>query len=123
MVIGGGLAGMAGAIEVIGLKYRLFHLFSDGYGYDGIVVAFLAALNPIIAPLTALFLAGLSAGAGTMQRAVGVDSSVIEVVEGLVVVFVAAALVAPRNRRKAKFKQRLLGRLAGYLKQTKKKEV
>ena len=52
MLIGGSLAGMAGAIEVIGLKYRLFHLFSDGYGYDGIVVAFLAALNPIVAPLT-----------------------------------------------------------------------
>lgn len=97
MLIGGGLAGMAGAIEVVGLKYRLFHMFSDGYGYDGIVVAFLAALNPIVAPITALFLAGLSAGAGTMQRAVGVDSSVIEVVEGLVVVFVAAALVVPRN--------------------------
>ena len=94
MLIGGSLAGMAGAIEVIGLKYRLFHLFSDGYGYDGIVVAFLAALNPIVAPL----LAGLSAGAGTMQRAVGVDSSVIEVVEGLVVVLVAAALVTPRTR-------------------------
>lgn len=104
MVIGGSLAGMAGAIEVIGLKYRLFHLFSDGYGYDGIVVAFLAALNPIVAPLTALFLAGLSAGAGTIQRAVGVDGSVIEVVEGLVVVFVAAALVTPHNGSKTSLK-------------------
>ncbi len=123
MVIGGGLAGMAGAIEVIGLKYRLFHLFSDGYGYDGIVVAFLAALNPVLAPLTALFLAGLSAGAGTMQRAVGVDSSVIDVVEGLVVVFVAAALVAPRNSSKSTFLKRLLKGLHSNSKQTKKKET
>lgn len=123
MLIGGSLAGMAGAIEVIGLKYRLFHLFSDGYGYDGIVVAFLAALNPIVAPLTALFLAGLSAGAGTMQRAIGVDSSVIEVVEGLVVVFVAAALVAPRNSSKSILKNLLIGGLFGRQKHSKKKEA
>lgn len=92
MVVGGALAGVAGAIEVVGLKYRLFHLFSDGYGYDGIVVAFLAALNPLAAPIAAWFMAGLSTGAGTMQRAVGVEGSVIEVVQSLIVLFVAAAL-------------------------------
>ncbi|MES0884384.1 ABC transporter permease [Roseibium sp. SCP14] len=93
MIVGGMFAGLAGAIEVIGLKYRLFHLFSDGYGYQGIIVAFLATLNPLLAPLSAFFLAGLSAGAGTMQRAVGVEGSIIEVIEGLVVLFVAAAIV------------------------------
>lgn len=123
MLIGGGLAGMAGAIEVVGLKYRLFHLFSDGYGYDGIVVAFLAALNPIIAPLTALFLAGLSAGSGTMQRAVGVDSSVIDVVEGLVVVFVAAALVAPRNSSESILKTLFNSTLSRRQKHHEKSEV
>ncbi len=93
MIAGGMFAGIAGAIEVIGLKYRLFHLFSDGYGYQGIIVAFLATLNPLLAPISAFFLAGLSAGAGTMQRAVGVEGSIIEVIEGLVVLFVAAAIV------------------------------
>lgn len=93
MAIGGAMAGLAGGIEVIGLKYRLFHMFSNGYGYDGIVVAFLAGLNPILAPVSAFFLAGLSAGGGMMQRAVGVDSSVVEAIQGLVVLFVAASLV------------------------------
>lgn len=93
MIVGGMFAGLAGAIEVVGLKYRLFHLFSDGYGYQGIIVAFLATLNPLLAPLSAFFLAGLSAGAGTMQRAVGVEGSVVDVIEGLVVLFVAAAIV------------------------------
>lgn len=94
MVMGGALAGLAGGIEVIGLKYRLFHLFSGGYGYDGIVVAFLAALNPLLAPISALFLAGLSAGAGMMQRSVGVEASVVEAIQGLVVLFVAASLMS-----------------------------
>ena len=94
MMLGGALAGLAGGIEVLGLKYRLFHLFSAGYGYDGIIVAFIAALNPVLAPLSAFFLAGLSAGAGTMQRAVGVEGSVVEAIQGIVVLFAAASLMA-----------------------------
>ncbi len=99
MMIGGGLAGLAGGLEVIGLKYRLFHLFSAGYGYDGIIVAFIAALNPILAPIAAFFLAGLSAGAGTMQRAVGVEGSVVEAIQGIVVLFVAASLISSNHGR------------------------
>lgn len=99
MMVGGALAGLAGGLEVLGLKYRLFHLFSDGYGYDGIIVAFIAALNPILAPLSAFFLAGLSAGAGTMQRAVGVEGSVVEAIQGIVVLFVAASLMAAPGGR------------------------
>jgi len=106
MIIGGSLAGLAGGIEVIGLKYRLFHLFSAGYGYDGIIVAFIAALNPILAPISAFFLAGLSAGAGTMQRAVGVEGSVVEAIQGIVVLFVAASLMS--NRKGRSFLKRLI---------------
>ena len=93
------------------LKYRLFHLFSAGYGFDGIVVAFMAAANPILVPLAALFLGGLKAGAQIMQRAVGVDSTVVDAIQGLVVIFVAAGLAlrlqdshlgaALRRRRRA----------------------
>lgn len=99
MIVGGSLAGLAGGIEVIGLKYRLFHLFSAGYGYDGIIVAFIAGLNPLFAPISAFFLAGLSAGAGVMQRAVGVEGSVVEAIQGIVVLFVAASLMSNRKGR------------------------
>lgn len=105
MLLGGALAGLAGAIEVIGFKYRLFHLFSGGVGYDGIVVAFLAALNPLAAPIAAWFMAALSTGAGTMERAVGVEASVVEVIQGLLVLFVAAAL-ALRTRTAARPRRR-----------------
>jgi general nucleoside transport system permease protein len=43
-------------------------------------------------PLAALFLGGLKAGAQIMQRAVGVESTVVDAIQGLVVVFVAAGL-------------------------------
>jgi len=92
MIIGGGLAGLAGTFEVLGLKHRLFHMFSDGYGFDGIVIAFLANANPIGSAVAATFLAGLESGANIMQRSVGVPVTVIEAIEGLVVIFVAAGL-------------------------------
>lgn len=92
MVVGGALAGLAGAFEILGLKHRLFHLFSAGYGYDGIVVAFLAAGNPIGSVFAATFLAGLDSGANMMQRAVGVPVTVISAIKGLIVIFVAASL-------------------------------
>jgi simple sugar transport system permease protein len=92
LVAGGALAGLAGTYEVLGLKYRLFHLFSGGYGYDGIVVAFLAGGNPLFVVLAALFLGGLRSGANIMQRAVGVPTTVVEAIQGLVVIFVATSL-------------------------------
>jgi ABC-type uncharacterized transport system permease subunit len=91
-IIGGALAGLAGAYEVLGVKYRLFHHFSPGYGYDGIVITFLAGANPLFVVVAAAFLGGLRSGAGIMQRAVGVDATVIEAIQGLVVIFVAMGL-------------------------------
>ncbi len=98
MFAAGAIGGLAGTFEVLGLKYRLYHLFSPGYGFDGIVVAFLALLNPILAPLSAFFLSGLKAGALVMQRAVGLETTVIEAIQGLVIIFVAASLAFTYNR-------------------------
>jgi simple sugar transport system permease protein len=84
---------------VLGLKYRLFHLFSPGYGYDGIVVAFLAGANPLFVIVSSLFLAGLRSGANIMQRVVGVQTTVVEAVQGLVIIFVAISLAFHFDRR------------------------
>ncbi len=98
MFVAGAIGGLAGTFEVLGLKYRLYHLFSPGYGFDGIIVAFLAFLNPILAPVSAFFLSGLKAGALVMQRAMGLESTVIEAIQGLVIIFVAASLAFTYNR-------------------------
>lgn len=92
MLVGGSLAGLAGCFEVIGLKHRLFHLFSDGYGFDGIVVAFLANANALGVVIASLFMAGLESGANVMQRAIGVPVTVVDAIKGIVVIFVAASL-------------------------------
>jgi len=91
MFVAGALGGLAGTFECLGLKYRLYQDFAPGFGLDGVVVAFMAALNPILAPVAAFFLAGLEAGALSMQRAVGLQSTVIEAIQGLVIILVAAS--------------------------------
>lgn len=99
-LVAGALAGLAGTFEVLGHRYRLFHAFSQGYGYDGIVVAFLANLHPLYAVLSAVFIAGLRSGANIMQRAVGIETTVVEAIQGLVILFVAVSL-AVRYRASA----------------------
>lgn len=90
-VVGGAFAGLAGTFEVIGFRGRLYQDFSPGYGYDGIIVAFLANLNPLYAVLSALFLAGVRSGANIMQRATGVDVTLVQALQGLVTIFAAIA--------------------------------
>ncbi len=102
-LVAGAMAGMAGIFEVLGFRFRLFHAFSPGYGYDGIVVAFLAGLSPLLTVVSGLFLAGLRSGAGALQRAVGVETTVVEAIQGLVILFVAVGLaVQIRNATRSK---------------------
>lgn len=96
LAAGGAAAGLAGAYEVMGVKHRLFHLFGGGYGYDGVVVAFLAGGHPVWGMVTAFFIAVLRVGGNQMQRGAGVPITVVATVEGLIVVFVAASLALRR---------------------------
>jgi simple sugar transport system permease protein len=63
MLLSGGSAGLAGAIEVLGVHYRFVSVFSGGGGFDGIAVALLGGAHPLGVPLAALLLAGLRLGA------------------------------------------------------------
>jgi simple sugar transport system permease protein len=62
MALAGGLAGLAGSGEVLGLKYRLFENFSPGYGFDAIAIAFLSRGNLLGIVLTSLFFGALGPG-------------------------------------------------------------
>jgi len=89
MFLSGGLAGLGGVGEVLGSRYYLMENISLDYGYIAIAVALLAGLHPLGVIVTALFFAGLLNGASYMQHAVGVSSTLIRVVQGAVVLFVA----------------------------------
>ena len=69
MMISGGMAGLAGMVEVAGVVHRLQERFSPGYGYTAIIIAWLAKLNPLaIVPVAYLF-GGLLVGDDVIQPA------------------------------------------------------
>lgn len=93
LCISGGLAGLAGAVEVMGAHYRLFDQFSSGFGFTGIAVALLAKNNPFGVILAALLFGSLSAGAGTMQLEAGVSQKVISIIQGTIIFLVGAETI------------------------------
>ncbi len=97
MTLAGGFAGLAGAIEVIGVQHRLLEGVTSGYGFTGIVAALLGSLHPLgLIPASILF-GGLLVGAAQMQRAVQVPSSLIDAILGLVVLFVSGSALWSRR--------------------------
>lgn len=89
MAASGGLAGLAGVTEVLGKNGRFIDGFSSGYGFTGIAVAVLAKNNPVGIIFSALLFGVLEAGAMKMSYAAGISTSIINVIQGLVILFVA----------------------------------
>lgn len=97
MALAGGLAGLAGSSEVMGLKYRLFEQVSPGYGFDAIAITFLSRGSVLGVVLTSLFFGALRSGANVMQRSAGVPVTVVLAIQGLTVLFIAISLVVERQ--------------------------
>ena len=97
----GAMAGLAGAIEVAGRTSYVTLDMSPGYGYAGIVIAMLAALNPIAVVIAAVFVAGMQVGADSMSRAVGVPTFIADVIvaASLLAMLIAAMFSQFRLRR------------------------
>jgi ABC-type uncharacterized transport system permease subunit len=88
--ISGGLAGLAGASEMLGSNHTLTPGFSPGWGFDGIALALLGGLRPLGVVFAALLFGGLRAGATPMQAATGIPIDLVVVIQALVIMFIAA---------------------------------
>ena len=88
MFIAGGFAGLAGAIEVLGVQHRLLKGMASNYGFDGIAVALLGANNPIGMFMAGTLLGAMKSGGNAVQMFTGVPSSVVDLIRALVIVFV-----------------------------------
>lgn len=90
MSVSGGLSGLAGSDEVLGLAHFMPPSFSIGYGLDAIAVALVAKSNPWAILPSALLFGALRHGAAFMQFQTQVSADLISVVEATVIMFVAA---------------------------------
>jgi simple sugar transport system permease protein len=90
MFLSGALAGLAGMGEVLGTNHNLPAAFISGYGFDSIAIALLAKSHPFGVLPAALLWAALRNGAGLMQVRAGISIDLINIVQGLVIIFIAA---------------------------------
>jgi general nucleoside transport system permease protein len=90
MALAGGLAGLAGAFQVLGTEKSLSGGISAGVGFDAITVALLGRGNPFGIVLAGLLFGALKAGGVTMQARTGTPVDLVFVVQSLIVLFIAA---------------------------------
>jgi simple sugar transport system permease protein len=95
MGIAGALAGLAGAGESLGLQGR-HSAVPPGYGYTAIAVGLVGQNNPIGILLSGVLFGALSAGAPQMQAQAGISKEIVSVLQGLIILAVAAFSVAGR---------------------------
>jgi ABC-type uncharacterized transport system permease subunit len=112
LLLSGALAGMGGAIQVLGVNHRMFTDgsatgFTGAAGFNGIVAALFGKLHPI-GTIPASFLFGaLLVGANKLQRAVQVPSALITALNGLVVVFVVSTEIWSRRRARQRAREQV----------------
>lgn len=94
----GGLAGLAGPVEVLGNQHRLLDGVGEGLGFVGIVAALLGKLTVSGTVVASVLYGGLTVGGNAMQRHTGLPSSVVLVIEALIVLLVFASDLFLRYR-------------------------
>lgn len=93
MALAGGLAGLAGSAQVLGVDHWVGQGFSAGYGFDAIALALLGKSHPFGVVLSALLFGFLRSGATNMQSRAGIPIDIISIIQGLVIVFIAAPAI------------------------------
>jgi simple sugar transport system permease protein len=82
MVLSGGLAGLAGMVEVSGISHSLQEGLNVGYGFTAIIVSWLARLNPWGIVIVANMFAAILVGGDQIQMTMGLPGSVGHVLQG-----------------------------------------
>lgn len=88
--LGGAAAGIAGMIEVAAIHGRANNSLNAGYGYAGILVAFLARHNPLAIIPFAVLLGGIQASGGLLQRAHNLPDATVSVIQGIIFIVILA---------------------------------
>jgi len=98
LLIGGAAAGLAGVGEIAGPIGKLQPILSPGYGYAGIIVAFLGGLHPIGIFFAGLFMAVIYVGGDNALVSAGIPASAPVVFQGLLLVYYLASTFFVRNQ-------------------------
>lgn len=103
--LGGFIAGMGGAIEILGAYRRFTWQILPGYGWTGVIVAILAHNNPLYVPVAAFFLAYLRISADIMSRSTDVPNEFVSIIQGVIIILIAAESFLAKYRHKRVVKE------------------
>ncbi len=90
-LLGGGCAGLAGAVEVAAVHTAANASLIAGYGYAGILVSFIARHNPIAVIPVAILFGGFGAAGSLLQRRLGLPDASVLVLQGIAFVLILAS--------------------------------
>lgn len=90
MTLSGALGGIGGAVQVLGNYHALYDGFSNNYGFTAFVVALMARNNPYGVLVAALLFGAFANGGSAIQAATGTSPAILDVIEGLIIFFIAA---------------------------------
>ncbi|MCL4516221.1 MAG: ABC transporter permease [Firmicutes bacterium] len=97
MLVSGGLAGIGGAVQVLGIQYKFYDIFSfTNYGFDGIAVALIGNNHPAGVLGGALLFGFLARGGTAMQSIAEVPKEIINIIQAAIIIFVAADMMIRR---------------------------
>ena len=99
MVLSGGLAGLAGAVEILGVHHKFYDQFSPGYGFDSIAVALLGGNTALGTALSAVFFGALRNGAVNMQLATDSPKEIVTLIQAIVIIFAGMRFLKPAAKR------------------------
>lgn len=104
-VIGTGIAGLGGAVEMLGMHSTFKWTSSPGYGFDGVIMSTLARGNPALVPFAALFLAYVRVGADVLNRTTSLPSEIVAIIQATIILLVAAQAFLSKTKHKVLVKQ------------------
>lgn len=100
MMIGGGIAGIAGCVELMSVQSRLIVGFSGSFGFRGICVALLGNCSPLGITLSSVLYGAMTSGANRVQMLAQVPDAMLEITEALIILFLASREVLKYRNRK-----------------------
>ena len=97
LVLGGGIAGLAGALEVAGIQHRLIEGMQSNFLVLGLIIGLISKGNNAAVPFVAFLIAVLEVGASAMQRTLMIPVEMVFIVEALILLFVLLSDVVRRK--------------------------
>ncbi|HEY8868180.1 MAG TPA: ABC transporter permease [Candidatus Limnocylindrales bacterium] len=99
MTVSGLLCGVAAAFEILGTSQYMIASYGTSVGFDSIAVALLGRSNPVGILLAALLFGALRAGAGPMQLDAHIPVELVDVIQAVILLFLAADMIVRRILR------------------------